>query len=126
MEYIHYECEKLGISNFEDVNRRLSQHMFEGERLENDEKAMFWYIAESGTYGNIQHGVENAVKKRGGSKKRYVRDRIFLTLDSVRVSYPFFYRFKIFLPVLFLYRLIRALTVSRKRVKSELKALKKF
>ena len=50
----------------------------------------------------------------------YAARRVFLPMSAVEKHYPFFYRHKILLPFLPLYRLIR----NRKQVQEEFKAIK--
>ena len=45
-------------------------------------------------------------------------------MDEIKAYHPFFYKHKILLPCLFFYRLGRAVTVSRKKTKAQLKILK--
>lgn len=124
--YIAGELEKLGISDFERRNRNLALHLFGGETLTLEDEAMLQYIVSSGTYGTRQNYVDNQIRKLGGGKKgkmKYFARRIFLPMESVESGYPFFYRHKALLPVLCLWRIGKALTIRRKMVWSELKAL---
>ncbi len=127
-EYIHTETDKLDITDFERKNKQLATDLFGGKELSDEEQEMLEYIVYSGTYGNIKNGVDNKVQKYGGGKKgkrKYILSRLFLSMDEIKAYYPFFYRHKILLPVLFFYRLGRAVTVSRKKTKAQLKTLRK-
>ncbi|MBO4359821.1 MAG: nucleotidyltransferase family protein [Eubacteriaceae bacterium] len=111
MDYVSAEADKLGILEFEHQNRMLSMHLFgEGELTESDAR-MLDYILSSGTYGTITHRVQNKLIKNGWSKLRYMLDRFLVPVrksnrnyDSFSNRYPFFYRYKVFLPVLPFYR----------------------
>lgn len=125
---ITYELEKLGIADFEKQNRSLALHLFGGGSLTPEDEAMLQYIISSGTYGTRQNYVGNRVRKLGGGKKgklKYLMDRIFLPMESVASAYPFFYQHKILLPALFVWRIMKGLTIRRSMVKVELKALKR-
>ena len=123
-KYITSEVQKLGIADFERQNRSLALHLFSNTALTDAEQEMLSYIISSGTYGTVEHSVENAIRKVG-SKGRYLVSRLFLPMEIVKTWYPFFYRYKVFLPVLCLYRIGRALTVSWKRTRKELRVLMK-
>ena len=114
----------MGIADFERLNRSLALHLFSGMALTDAEQEMLAHIIASGTYGTIGHSVENAVRK-AGSRRRYIVSRLFLPMEIVKTCYPFFYWHKVFLPMLCLYRIGRALTVSWKRTRKELRVLMK-
>ena len=89
---------------------------------------MLEYIFFSGTYGNINNKVENKVEKFGGGKKgrrKYLMSRLFIPMSEIKAYYPFFYKHKILLPGLFFYRLGRAVTVSRKKTKAQIRILRR-
>lgn len=128
-DYITAESEKLGISEFEQKNRRLSLRLFGGEELSDEDRQMLEYIIFSGTYGTIENIVKNGVDKYGGGKKgkvKYLMRRLFMPMDDVKTVYPFFYRHKILLPALFFYRIGKSLTVRRKKARTELDRLRKI
>ena len=54
----------------------------------------------------------------------YVKDKLFLPLDIVKENYPFYYKHKALLPVLFFYRIGKAVTVRKGQTKKTLKILK--
>ena len=120
MDYVTGEAEKLGIREFEEKNRSLSQHLFSGETLTDADQEMLDYILSSGTYGTITHRVENKMRKKGWSKIRYALDRFFVPVSrknkdyaAYAGQYPFFYKHKILLPILPFYRTFRAMKGGR-------------
>ena len=128
IDYIRTETDKLGITDFEQNNKKLALDLFSGNELSSEEQKMLEYIIFSGTYGNIKHSVDNKIEKYGGGKKgkrKYILSRLFLSMEDIKAYYPFFYKHKILLPCLFFYRLGRAVTVSRKKTKAQLKTLRK-
>ena len=128
MAYVRAETEKLGIDAFEAQNRSLALHLFGGQPLTGEEEQMLAYMISSGTHGTLENSVKNRVSRYGGGwagKLRYLRARLFVPLDTVRVNYPFFYRHRIFLPFLPLYRLVRSIGRKKSRICTELKLLKK-
>lgn len=128
-DYIKSETEKLGIGEFEGQLKSLAVHLFGGIELTEIEQEMFEYITFSGTYGNIKNSVSNAVKKYGNGKKgkfRYIMKKLFIPMKDIKMYYPFYYKHKVLLPVLFFYRIGKAITVKRRQTKKTLGILKKI
>ena len=119
-DYIEKETRKLGIENFEKKNRALAERLFGEGKVEEDE--MLSYMLGSGVYGNMDNLVNNRLTL-SGSKWKYIWKRIFLPLSTVKKAYPLFYRHRILLPFLPLYRLYLMKKRGRSTLKAELKAL---
>ncbi len=119
-DYIEKETRKLGIENFEKKNRALAEQLFGEGKVEEDE--MLSYMLGSGVYGNMDNLVNNRLTL-SGSKWKYIWKRIFLPLSTVKKAYPLFYRHRILLPFLPLYRLYLMKKRGRSTLKAELKAL---
>ena len=120
MVYIEAELIKLGIVEFEKDNRTLAMHLFNGGELTSQEREMLEYILSSGTYGTIQHRVENKMRKNGWNKIRYALGRFCVPAsvknkdyDVYAGAYPLFYKHKILLPVLPFYRTLRSIRSGR-------------
>ena len=123
MKYIESELTKIGIDDFENELRALALDVF-GKGIIDSNKEMLEYIILSGAYGSVENIVSDAKKSRDTSSKlKYIINRIFKPSSVLRLYYPLFYRYKILLPFLPLYRFIRMFTSSRKKVKKEIKAL---
>ena len=129
MDYVTAEAEKMGMAEFEAANRSLALHVFSGAELTEAERERLDHALTSGVYGSTVHHVENMVAKRGYGKLGYALDRFFVPVSKKNKSYtdyasqyPFFYKYKIFLPLLPFYRTFRAMKAGRFR--SEAKALK--
>lgn len=137
--YIQSECKKLDISDFEIKNRKLCEKLFspdsikdyQPEKLKNilsdSETEMLMYYFTSGVYGNLKNQVENNLNKyKKNSKFRYVLKRLFPD-ESYYVYFPFFNKYKILIPFLLIYRIIRAIFSKnyRKNVVNEIKILRK-
>ena len=126
-EYIRTEAGKMGIAEFEKKNRELALCLFGGGTPDEEQQEMLAYVVSSGVYGSIKHRVDNRVKALGGGregKRRYILQRLFLPMESVRASYPFFYRHKLLLPGLVLYRLGIA-ALNWPRIRTELHSMRK-
>ena len=141
--YLKEELGKLGVTEFESKFRRLAQKCFgEGDAAEQgslaavfskkslneDERKMFEYLAASGSHGRVSNRVENWIREGGGGFKgrvKYVWRRIFLPMDVVEHWFPFFYRHKILLPLLPLYRTYKGITGNKKKISAEWKAFRR-
>ena len=109
--YIHEECRKLGIADFERRNRELALKVFGDGVMNNSEREMLKYIILSGVYGVTENMIQNELKKYG--KCKYFFYRIFIPMSAVETRYPFFARHKILLPILPVYRLVKRIYLSR-------------
>ena len=117
--YIASELAKLGMTEFEANNKSLAMNLFGGGELSDKNQEMYEYILYSKTHSSIDNMVRNKLKTR--SKFKYVWERIFMPMNQIRDSFPFFYKHKILLPFLVFYRGFRALTIKRKYILQELK-----
>ena len=59
----------------------------------------------------------------GKNKLKYIINRMFIDKNECKDQYPFFYKHKIFLPLLPFYRLTLAMIRSPKRIIKEIKML---
>ena len=128
-QHIKEETEKLGIKEFEEYNRSLAQALFNGEMITTDQQKMLDYIMDSGTYGTLEHDVENKLGKTNG-KLKYLTRRVFGPVckndpyrEHFMKRYAFFFDHRILLPVLPFYRLFRAMKNHPKRIQTEMNAL---
>ncbi len=138
-DYVERECEKLGIAELERTGRELAVGIFSNpendiqsriNRLSDKAKDMLFYMANSGTYGNVENSVRNNIKKNSGGKTAYALRRFLVPFSRknrlyhiYEVRYPLFYRYKIILPFLPFYRLFGA--IRRGTFKRELRAIRK-
>ena len=119
--YIGQELKKLKLAEIEENNRKLAVKVFSGSRagitpdLSRDEKYLLDDFLGYGAYGSEDH-IMKALMDRVG-RARYLRVRIFLPMDLVKEYYPFFYKHRLLLPVLPIYRLI----TRRKEANTEIK-----
>ncbi|WP_028505908.1 nucleotidyltransferase family protein [Ruminococcus sp. FC2018] len=136
MKYIENECEKLGIAEYEKQTRDLSLHLLGGKKLTAGECKMFDYIIFSGTYGTIDNIVSNTIKKNNNGhfeKIKYICQRLMVPVSEKNEKYrifasyyPWFYKSKARLPLLFFYRIGSIFTSKRSRAKAEISALRKI
>ena len=120
--YIRAETAKLDLAEFEEQNRSLAEHLFgEGHLTDNDRKLLS-YISSAGAYGTTENSVRNQVELYGGGlkgKTRYIFRRLFPDRIICEHNYPIFYKHKILLPFLPVYRLVNYLRSNRKRLGRE-------
>ena len=129
-EYISSEFEKLGIAGYEKKSRELSLHLFSGMQLTPTEKELLDYYIYSGTYGTTQNAIDNMIGKMKPGKNRkwvYLLKRISVPFSKnnsyykpYNARYPFFYKHKLLIPFLPIYRFLHALFFSRKRIMTEI------
>lgn len=123
-EYMKAELQKLRMTAFEKQCRHLARKLFSCEKpLTEAEKRELDYFITSGVYGTQDHRIENDLQKHGGSIWKYLHRRLFPTMDGIQARYPFFYRHKVLLPVLWIWRPIRILVTERKKLLSEIRLL---
>ncbi|MBR4627311.1 MAG: nucleotidyltransferase family protein [Ruminococcus sp.] len=121
-EYIGNELQKLGIYDFEKQSRNLAMKLFGFEKLSTDEKKLLDYFVTSGTFGTLTHMMERLTSE-SQTTGAYVWRRIFPPMSIIRTYYPFYYKHKYLLPLLPVQRAAKALSVSRGKVRNELKFL---
>ncbi|MCC8099819.1 MAG: nucleotidyltransferase family protein [Clostridiales bacterium] len=138
--YIQEELGKLGIAEFEEALRGLSQKLFAQPEqfspasLSEGALELLFGFASSGTYGTIQNTVRNQLKGlaqdgqtiTAQTKLRYIWKRLFPDVAFFREYYPFFYRHKWLLPVGYVYRLIYKGITNHKKLSVEADSLKKL
>lgn len=125
-DYLNAEFEKLEITDFEQQSRTLAMKLFNGDTLNDQEKEMFDYYIFSGTYGTMDNAFHNMIEEKGGgSKKRYILQRFFPPIEHYKVWYPWAYKHKVLIPAAWVFRIVRGVTVRRKKISAEYKYLSK-
>lgn len=124
MSYIAKECQKLGIADFENLIRRISEHLFDRQSLNRQDKLRLDEFICSDIHGNMQQYYANAIGK-SKNKRSYIISRLKTTDDQLR-NHPFLSRHKALRPFYFPVRLTDALFKRRKMLKTELKTLYRY
>ena len=120
--YIHGELERLELVTYESQTRCLAEKVFRVNGLQGlsaEEENSLNIYARSGMYGTEERHIQIMAEQAG--RFSYILQRVFLPMPKVEQFYPFFYRHRVLLPVLPLYRLIR----GSKNAKKEWNALHK-
>lgn len=130
-EYVDAELEKLGIAAFAHQCRQLSAKLLEmpvsGEAFSEQEREMLKQFLTAGTYGTLERKISNQMKNgTGGRKKlRYVVSRIFPSAETLSLSHPHLMEQKWKVPLIWLWRLIRAVLICPLDTVKELRILMK-
>ena len=122
-DYINKKLDKLGLLEFSNQIKTLTNKLFNDEPLTNEEEDILLFIASSGTYGTLAHSVDKGVKEKG--KFRYFMSRVFPPYKFYKSAYPWAYYFPLLIPIAWLCRFFRILFKNPKRANSELKMISK-
>ncbi|MCR5294399.1 MAG: nucleotidyltransferase family protein, partial [Lachnospiraceae bacterium] len=118
MDYVAAETEKLGIRDFEALNRSLSMHLFGGGELTAREREMLDYVCGCGTYGKLENRVIHNIGKASGKSGKVTWGMRLLYLfpkkDYLCSKYPMA-KYTILLPAIWLIRIVEALFRQGKR-----------
>ena len=119
-EYIRRESIKMGVADFENMNRSLAVHLFDGEKLTVEEQKTLDYIISSGTYGTIANGVENKIQKNG--RMGFFLSRVFVPMNTMKNLYPVLRKAPWLYPAVDLWRIISKFFTNNKKYMYEVKA----
>ena len=131
--YIKEQMEKLGIYDYEEKRRKISEKIFSSihfPELTNEEEKMLLYFLHSGVYGTRMQKIENELEKekikhKHNFKMYYILDRMFPSYKEMKMNYPKVCKCRILLPVAYFYRMLRNLIRYRDNINLELKQIKK-
>lgn len=135
--YITGELEKLGLAEFEAQCRKLCRKIFvteEKANLEEQERNMFKLLISSGTYGTVRNKVKKEMRTVAADgekitnwvKLKYCLRRLFPDQDHIKAYCPIAWRYKCLIPFYFIFRLVRGVTVRRKKVDREMKEVREL
>ena len=123
--YVNGELEKLKLTEFEKMNRHLSEKVFSRISLNDEEKQQLMYYVTSGAHGTGENMVNNRILSElseddsKASKQRYITNRVFLHGEELKSKHPFVYQHKVLLPFFYVYRFFKALFTRPKKVWAE-------
>lgn len=134
--YIKRETDKIGISDFEKIQRNLCKKLsvsFADADFSQDEVVFLKYLVSSGVYGTFNISVLNSIKGNVplnskisfSSKVKYVFRRIFPSIIYYKNTYPFFYKHKYLLPFCVLFRVFKGIFKPSSLLKTEIDILKR-
>lgn len=132
--YIEAELDSLGIKEYGLQSGRLAQSLFSQSpcELNEQERELLITYLKSGTYGSVSNKVNLGIKAlqdssqpiRFSTKLRYYLTRVFPSREWVREYHPFFDAHPWLMPGLWVYRIVHGLTKNRKKLMTELNAVK--
>lgn len=131
-EYIDRQLKELKIYEFERTSGELSFKLFSGaeiQHLTDDEKKMLENYIKSGTFGTYENLVKkrlDAEDKETFSKSKYIKKRLFPSREYLAESVPFVKKSPLLYPVGYVWRIINAAFIKRKRTVSEIKTIKDY
>lgn len=130
--YVNGELEKLKLTEFEKMNRQLSEKAFSGISLNDEEKQQLMYYVNSGAHGTGENMVNNRISNAlseddsKASKQRYLSNRVFLCGEELKSKHPFVYQHKVLFPFFYVYRIFSALFTRPKKVWEEFWSVVRF
>ena len=118
--YIDRETKKMGVAEFETLNRSLACKLFDDQPLTAAEQKMLNYIVRSGVYGTKENEAGNQIREKG--RWRYFLSRLTLPYEDMRNQYPILRKAPILYPVMWVWRLIRMFIIDRRVYVLQVKA----
>ena len=119
--YIAQEAKKMGLSDFEEKNRALAFHVFEGAELTPEETERLDYMIFSGTYGTVENNAQNQIARKG--RWGYFLSKFFLSRDEMIERFPVLEKAPVLFPVYRVWRVINGLIHYRKEYWARMKAI---
>lgn len=131
-EYVNKELEKLGIAKYQNEISLLAGKLFsenpplpqEYDSILNErERWLLGYHIASGTFGNVEFWVSNAMleMKKGDkitlfTRLKYLLSRVFPNMDFYKLNFPTAYKYKVLLPFCWIMRIFRGVFHIKKTV----------
>ena len=130
--YLDAELKKLHLCDYEEKTRSLSQKLFTGAALDEPEQIALRSVVMAGYCGTQDTMEYNQMAKNLGNddsnaaKRRFIKDRIFISGNALEKHYPFFAKHKALYPVLLLYRPVKGALTHPKGILKEYKRIIHF
>lgn len=123
ISYIKAELSKIELLNYEKKSHDLALKLFNGVKLDAEEKQFLDYFIFSGTYVNMENNINNSLKKNNYSKTKYIFSRLIPPMSEIGKRYSIVYKHRILLPLLPVYRVINLLMRNRRKLINEVRTL---
>ena len=136
--YIEAQLDEIGSADFSDFVGKLKTAAFDSFSLDGvlteDDWDMISYMFSSGTYGLVSNGIRRRIDKirdreqldSAAACRKYLRDRVFVNEDKLKLYFPFFYRHKGLKFILLPYRVLRGIIVHPKQLWYEWKNVRNY
>lgn len=112
-----------GLESFEKHIRELSHAWFSGNKIPEYLCEMENFVMGSSTYGSIEMQMKNQAKRHG--KLKTFLSQMFKPYRFMKVMYPILKVCPILLPVLWIWRLLYAIVMKRKKVVLKIRSILK-
>ncbi|MDD6490474.1 MAG: nucleotidyltransferase family protein [Clostridia bacterium] len=137
-DYVEGELKALGILDYEENSRLLSEKIFDSDKpiseitLTDNEQEMLLYQLGVGTYGTFENLIKNKLNSMrtdnkpisGFTKFRYCIKRLFPGRKWCKDRYPFVYKHPYIMPVFWVWRWFKKIPATRNKIRKELAILK--
>ncbi len=139
-KYVSEQLNVMEMSSFEESSRTLAEHLFDVPepvdllKLQKNEMEIMMQCCDSGAFGTFEGFVNSHIKKyndegtaiTGRTRLKYYIRRLFPGREWFKTPYSFFYRYPVFIPFFWIYRIFRTVLHRRKQVGNEINALRKM
>lgn len=131
-EYLAAQLKQLELEGFEKDLRQLSDAVFNGRHLDEDQQKELLFFLQSGCYGNARQQSYLSVQRNLGgddsrqAKRRYLVRRIFPSVETLEKRYPAVSRHKSLYPLILIYRPIKGAFTRPKGILKEYRSVKAF
>ena len=134
-DYLSGELAELHLTEFEQELSDAASHAFTRNAILTEQDCrIIGYMLGSGTYGNFQNHVKNEIQRTmdeendtvESARKRYLRNRIWISEEKMKNFYPFFYRHKMMRIVLPVYRIIKGIIIHPQDLIREARIVKRI
>lgn len=127
-DYIRMELEKLCLNVFEKGIRNLAFNVFSCQDMSDDEYSELEFFIESGSQGTMENLLMYKLDNddSNDAKKKYLLERVFPPIESIKSTHPLVYRHKALYPFWIAYRPFNGALTRPKLIFREIKRVKKF
>ncbi|MBQ3265688.1 MAG: nucleotidyltransferase family protein [Ruminococcus sp.] len=131
-DYLNAELAKLQISEFEEKQRRLSQKVFTGAELNEQEQYDLDYLIMSGYKGTYENQEYHSMEKSLGgddskeSKRRFIKSRIIVSDEYLEKHYPYVAKHRALYPLLLVWRPVKGVFTHPRGILTEYKKIISF
>lgn len=135
--YVRKELQILGVEAFEKNSRDLGEKIFcdvpiSQISLTAEERTMLQHCMGVGTYGSFERSINGTLRSiqkdkepiTGFTKVKYCMKRLFPGREWCKNNYPFVYRHPCLLPFFWIWRCIKKIPISKKKIQKEISAIR--
>lgn len=134
-DYISGELRTLNLYEFEAATRELAENLFarDGNALADEKGELLSYLMGAGAYGTVENRISRELGQTGQSdstvtgwkKFQYLWKRAFPDKKFMQAYSPFCRKHTWAIPFFWIYRLLRAAVLKRKKIRAELGMVRK-